>query len=123
MRFAAPAGFLAATATFLAYYVAGTEPGLTLLEEQTTAVMVLTFIGFAVLTIVASPLTPLRLGLIWTMVALFVLALVWPVSQRFFALDPPPLVVWLAGIGIAGITWSFARVFVPGEQPVGPGGR
>jgi magnesium-transporting ATPase (P-type) len=123
MRFAAPAGFLAATATFLAYYVAGTEPGITLLEEQTTAVIVLTFVGFAVLTIVASPLTPLRLGLIWAMVALFVLALVWPVSQEFFALDPPPLVVWLAGLGIAGLTWSFARVFVPGEQPVGPGGR
>ena len=123
LRFAAPAGFLAATATFLAYYVAGTEPGITLAEEQTTAVMVLTFIGFAVLTIVAAPLTPLRLGLIWGMAALFVLALVLPASKQFFALDPPPLVVWLAGIGIGGITWSFARLFVPGEQPVGPGGR
>ena len=123
LRFAAPAGFLAATATFLAYYVAGTEPGITLLEEQTTAVMVLTFIGFAVLSIVAAPLTPWRLGLVWGMAALFVVALVWPPSQSFFALDPPPLVVWLAGIGIAGITWSFARLSVPGEEPVGPGGR
>jgi cation-transporting ATPase E len=123
LRFAAPAGFLAATATFLAYYVAGTEPGITLREEQTTAVMVLTFIGFAVLSIVAAPLTPLRLGLVWGMAGLFVLALALPASQEFFALDPPPLVVWLAGIGIAGITWSFARLSVPGEEPVGPGGR
>ena len=123
LRFAVPAGTLAATATFLAYYVAGTEPGISLAEEQTTAVMVLTFIGFAVLTIVAAPLTPLRLGLVWGMASVFVLALVLPATQEFFALDPPPLVVWLAGIGIAGITWSFARLFVPGEEPVGPGGR
>ena len=39
------------------------------------------------------------------------------------ALDPPPLIVWLAGIGIAAIVWSFARLFVPipraGRPPVG----
>jgi cation-transporting ATPase E len=122
LRFAAPAGFLAATATFIAYRVAAQEPGITLAQEQTTAVMVLTFIGFAVLTIVASPLTPWRLGLVWSMAGLFVLAIVLPVSRTFFALDPPPPIVWLAGIGIAGIVWSFARLFVPGEQPVGPGG-
>ena len=122
LRFAAPAGALAATATLLAYYVAGQEPGITLLEEQTTAVMVLTFIGFAVLTIVAAPLTPWRLGLVWSMAGLFVLTILLPFTKEFFALDPPPLVVWLAGIGIAGIVWSFARLFVPGEQPVGTGG-
>jgi cation-transporting ATPase E len=119
LRFAVPAGVLAATATFLAYYVAGQEPGITLVEEQTTAVMVLTFIGLAVLSIVAAPLTPLRLGLVWSMAGLFVLAFLLPASREFFALDPPPLIVWLAGIGIAGIVWSFARLFVPGEQPVG----
>ncbi len=120
LRFATPAGMLAATATFLAYSLAGEEQGLTLMEEQTTAVMVLAFIGFAVLTIVAAPLTPWRLGLVWAMAGIFVLALVLPISREFFALDPPPLIVWLAGIGIAGIAWSFARLFVPGEQPIGP---
>jgi cation-transporting P-type ATPase E len=119
LRFAVPAGVLAATATFLAYYVAGQEPGVTLVEEQTTAVMVLTFIGLGVLSIVAAPLTPWRLGLVWGMAGLFVVAFLLPASRTFFALDPPPLIVWLAGIGIAGIVWSFARLFVPGEQPVG----
>jgi hypothetical protein len=83
---------------------------------------VLTWIGFLVLTILAAPLTRWRLLLVWSMAALFVVALVWPPSQTFFALDPPPLIVWLAGFGIAAIVWSFARLFVPGEQPVGPRG-
>ena len=121
LRFATPAGMLAAMATFLAYSLAGEEPGLTLMEEQTTAVMVLAFIGFAVLTIVAAPLTPWRLGLVWSMAGMFVLALILADQPEFFALEPPPLIVWLAGIGIAGIAWSFARLFVPGEQPMGPG--
>lgn len=40
-----------------------------------------------------------------------------PASQTFFALELPPLVVWLAGIGIAALTWFFARLFVPTVQP------
>jgi len=28
--------------------------------------------------------------------------------------------VWLAAFGIAAIVWSFARLFVPGERPIGP---
>jgi hypothetical protein len=37
----------------------------------------------------------------------------------FFALNVPPTIVWLAGLGIAGLTWSTARLFVPEERPVG----
>jgi Na+/pantothenate symporter len=58
--------------------------------------------------------------LIWSMAGLFVVTLVLPATQTFFALQPPPLIVWLAGFGIAALVWSFARLFVPGEQPVGP---
>jgi cation-transporting ATPase E len=123
LRFAIPTGTLAAIATLLAYSLARDEPGVTLVQAQTTAVMVLTWIGFLVLSIIAAPLSRWRLLLIWSMAALFVIALVWPPSQTFFALDPPPLIVWLAGFGIAAIVWSFARLFVPGELPVGPRAR
>jgi cation-transporting ATPase E len=123
LRFAIPTGTLAAIATLLAYRLAANEPGVTLLEAQTTAVMVLTWIGFLVLSILSAPLTRSRLMLIWSMAALFVIALVWPPSATFFALDDPPVIVWLAGFGIAAIVWSFARLFVPGEQPVGPRNR
>lgn len=123
LRFAIPTGTLAAIATLLAYQLALNEPGVTLEQAQTTAVMVLTWIGFLVLTILSAPLTRARLGLIWSMAGLFVFVLVWGPTQTFFALDDPPLVVWLAGFGIASIVWSFARLFVPGAQPVGPRNR
>ncbi len=123
LRFAIPTGTLAAVATLLAYTLARREAGVTLVQAQTTALMVLTWIGFLVLSILAAPLSRPRLTLIWSMAALFVVAMSWGPSQAFFALDDPPLIVWLAGFGIAAIVWSFARLFVPGEQPVGPRAR
>ncbi len=123
LRFAIPTGTLASIATLLAYWLAREEPGVTLMEAQTTAVMVLTWIGLLVLTILSAPLTRARLALIWSMAGMFVVALTWGPTQEFFALDPPPLIVWLAGFGIAAIVWSFARLFVPGEAPVGPRAR
>ena len=120
LRFAIPTGTLAAIATILAYRLALQYPGVSLEQAQTTAVMVLTFIGLLVLTILSAPLTRLRTALIWSMAGLFLLVLNLPATQTFFALDPPPLIVWLAGFGIAAIVWSFARLFVPGERPIGP---
>jgi cation-transporting ATPase E len=119
-RFALPAGALAAIATFLAYSIVRRQAGVSLIEAQTTAVMVLTWIGLLVLSIIAAPLNRARLLLIWSMAGLFLVTLLVPATQRFFALRPPDDLVWLAALGIAAIVWSFARLFVPGEQPIGP---
>jgi cation-transporting ATPase E len=119
LRFTIPAGFLAATATFLGYTLATREPGVTTLEAQTTAVMTLMWVGLLVLSIVAAPLNTWRLILVWSMGVAAVLAFVIPATQTFFALDPPPPTVWLASIGIAALTWTFARFFVPEERPIG----
>jgi cation-transporting ATPase E len=119
LRFTIPTGILAATATFLGYRLATHEPGVTTIQAQTTAVMTLTFVGLLVLSIVAAPLNGWRLALVWAMGVLAVLAFVLPATQTFFALDPPPLTVWLASIGIAALTWTLARFFVPEERPVG----
>ncbi len=121
LRFTIPAGTLAAIATFLGYVLAKQEPGVSLAEAQTAATMVLVFIGFLVLTVIASPLTTWRLALVWAMPALFALVMAIPAAREFFALYPPPLIVWLAGFGIAAIVWSFARLFLPPERPVGTG--
>jgi magnesium-transporting ATPase (P-type) len=119
LRFAIPTGTLAAIATFLAYTLARNASGVSLMEARTAAVMTLTWIGLLVLSIVAAPLTPSRLALVWGMGGLATLTFVLPATQSFFALDPPPPTIWLAGIGIAALTWSFARLFVPEERPVG----
>jgi cation-transporting ATPase E len=119
-RFALPAGTLAAIATFLAYAIVRRQPGVDLIQARTAAVMVLTWIGLLVLSIIAAPLDRPRLLLIWSMAALFVVCVTLPATQKFFALESPDDLVWLAAFGIAAIVWSFARLFVPGEQPVGP---
>ena len=80
----------------------------------------LTWIGLLVLSIIAAPLSRTRLALIWSMAGLFLLALLLPVTQTFFALEPPDDILWLAAFGIAAIVWSFARLFVPGDRPIGP---
>ena len=121
LRFTIPAGTLAAVATFLGYVLAKNEPGISLAEAQTAATMVLVFIGFLILTVIASPLTTWRLALVWAMPALFALVMAIPAAREFFALYPPPLIVWLAALGIAAIVWSFARLFLPPERPVGTG--
>jgi magnesium-transporting ATPase (P-type) len=121
LRFTIPAGALAAIATFLAYVLAREEPGVTLAQARTTATMVLLWIGFLVLSAIAAPLTSWRLALVWAMPAMFALVFAVPAAREFFALYPPPLIVWLAAFGIAAIVWSFARLFLPPERPVGPG--
>jgi len=121
LRFTIPAGALAAVATFLGYVLAEREPGVTLAEAQTAGTMVLLYIGFLVLSIIAAPLTTWRLALVWAMPALFGLTMAIPAAREFFALYPPPLIVWLAAFGIAALVWSSARLFLPPERPVGPG--
>jgi len=118
-RFAVPAGALAAIATFLAYAMARSESGVTLVQARTTAVMVLTWIGLLVLSIVAAPLKGWRMALVWTMAGLFVASLTLPGLKDYFLLSLPKPIVWLAGFGIAALVWSFARLFVPEERPVG----
>jgi cation-transporting ATPase E len=121
VRFAVPTGALAALATFLAYALANAEPGVSLAGARTTAVMVLTWVGLLVLSIVATPLKGWRLGLVGAMAGLFLLVMVLPQTRDFFSLQVPKLIVWLAGMGIAAIVWSFARLFVPASRPVGDG--
>jgi cation-transporting ATPase E len=123
LRFTVPAGTLAAVATFLAYELAGDEPGVSLVQARTAATMVLCWIGFLILSVIAAPLSRPRLLLVWSMAAAFVVALLLPETRAFFALRPPPLIVWLAGFGIAALVWSLARLFLPSERPVGPGAR
>jgi cation-transporting ATPase E len=104
----------------LAYGLARQEPGLSLQQERTTAVMTLLWIGLAVLSVVATPLTGWRLAMVGAMAGAFPVLMLVPSAREFFALHAPPLIVWLAAIGIAAIVWSFARFFVSADQAPRP---
>ena len=102
-RFAIPAGVLASAATFSGYALARTEPGIELIEERTTAVIVLFLVASWVLMILARPLNPQRVGLLAALFAAFIIALSVPGIRQFFELDLPPLVVIMAAVGVAAV--------------------
>lgn len=102
-------------ATFLGYRLAANEPGVTTLQAQTTAVMTLTWVGLLVLSIVAAPLNRWRLALVGA----------GPSSRsscrsrRRSSRSIRAADRGLASIGMAALTWTFARFFVPEERPIG----
>jgi cation-transporting ATPase E len=117
LRFAVPTGIVAGVATLVAYRFALEVAGVSLAQGRTAAVLTLTWVGFAVLAVVAAPLTAWRVALLWGLAGLFVAIVALPATREFFALVLPPPVVWLAGIGIAAIAWWVAQAFVPHERP------
>jgi len=100
-RFAIPAGTVAATATFAGYALAGRQPGVRLVEERTTAVIVLFLIGLWVLGILARPLNGWKVALIGSMSVAFLVTLATPGVREFFDLRLPSAVVAFAGVGLA----------------------
>jgi cation-transporting ATPase E len=120
LRFAIPTGIVAGVATLVAYRFAIEVAGVSLAQGRTAAVLTLTWVGFAVLAVVAAPLTAWRVALLWGLAGLFVAIVALPATREFFALVLPPPIVWLAGIGIAAIAWWVAQAFVPNARPPEP---
>jgi cation-transporting ATPase E len=101
LRFAGPAGVVAATATFGAYAVAANRGGTSLAVDRTTATIVLLAVGLEVLVFLARPLTPLRRLLVGAMAGAFVAMLVLPPLREFFALTLPAWPVLAASLAVA----------------------
>ena len=125
LRFALPAGAVAATATFIAYALARQEGSLSKAEARTTATLVLFAVAIQVLVLLARPLTPLRRVLISTMVGAFGLALAVPATRTFFALDLPDRLVVAEALGVAAIAmfvldagWALAALIGRHRTPV-----
>lgn len=102
-RFGIPAGVVAAAATFGAFAVAGQQPGVDIVAQRTSAVIVLFLVALWVLLLLARPLTEPKAALLGAMAVAFLLALGAPAGREFFDLTLPPLVVTLAIIGVAAI--------------------
>jgi len=120
LRFALPAGLLAATATFAGYYITRLLPDVGIDEARTTATIVLLAVGLLILTRLAQPLNRTRRLLIAAMAAAMILAVVLPMPRAFFALNPPPPIVVLAAIGVAAISERLLRVDLRVRTTFGP---
>ena len=102
-RFAIPAGAIAAIATFTGYAIAGEQPGVTLIEERTCAVIVLFAVASWILVILSRPLNDARAALLAAIAAAFAVALATPGIREFFDLQLPSLIVSLATVGVAAL--------------------
>lgn len=91
VRIALPAGFICAAASFAAYAATGFFFGSDLEQARTAATITLFCVTLWVLIDVARPLRPWKVGLVASMVVLFVLAFVIPFGRKFFLLEIPQL--------------------------------
>ncbi|MFJ2831287.1 HAD-IC family P-type ATPase [Streptomyces sp. NPDC087263] len=105
MRYSIPGGVIAAVATFVSYLIARhhyTGTG-ALAAETSAATLTLFLISMWVLAIVARPYTWWRITLVATMGGAFLLVLVVPWLQNFFALKLVGVTMpWIA-VGIAAV--------------------
>jgi len=90
LRFAAPAGLVAAAATLTGYAVALEVENLSRDESRTTATIVLVTVGLFTLARLARPLVSWRLGLVAAMAGAVVAVMLLPAGREFFALELPP---------------------------------
>ncbi|EFL32986.1 integral membrane ATPase [Streptomyces viridochromogenes DSM 40736] len=105
MRYSIPGGVVAAAATFVTYLIARehyTGPG-ALDAETSVATLTLFLISMWVLAIIARPYTWWRLGLVASMGGAFLVVLMVPSLQHFFALKLVGVTLPWAGVGVAAV--------------------
>jgi cation-transporting ATPase E len=117
LRFAVPAGVVAAAATLGAYGVARAE-GVSLTQSRTTALLVLFAVGLWVLVILARPLTGPRGLLALGMAAAFAFVMAVPGLRTFFDLQIPAQEVLLTACAIAAGAALVLRVAMRLVDPV-----
>jgi cation-transporting P-type ATPase E len=114
LRFAIPAGAIAAAAAFAAFAVARFND-LPLVQQRTGATVVMLMMSLCVLVILASPLTWRRTLLVALMIAGFVLLFPIPSVRDFYALKLPndvlveTLIIGFAGVAVLGGGWELSR--------------
>ncbi|MEU1573737.1 HAD-IC family P-type ATPase [Streptomyces collinus] len=105
MRYAIPGGAVAAVATFATYLLARehyTGPG-ALDAETSAATLTLFLISMWVLAIIARPYTWWRIALVASMAGAFLVVLVVPWLQHFFALKLVGMTMPWTAVGIAAV--------------------
>ncbi|HET6860792.1 MAG TPA: HAD-IC family P-type ATPase [Streptomyces sp.] len=105
MRYAIPSGIIAATATFCTYLLARSHysgPD-ALAAETSAATLALFLVSIWVLAIIARPYTLWRVGLVAAMSLGFLIVLVVPWLQDFFALKLVGTTMPWAAVGIAAV--------------------
>jgi cation-transporting ATPase E len=112
IRFAIPAGVIAAAAALAVYFYAREIADTTLTDARSAATITLLAVGLLLLLRLTRTLPPWRWILVGSMAAGIVLVLGIPVAAEFFDLDYPPETVWEA-MGVTVLLAAIAVRFVP----------
>jgi len=113
VRFAVPAGLVAAVASLVVYAAALRDEGLSLVEARTATTITLLGVGLAILLQLTRSLPPWRWVLVGAMGASILVVLTVPFLSEFFELDMPSGSTWAviaAVVLIAGIAVRFIPV-------------
>lgn len=113
VRFAVPAGLVAAVASLVVYAAALRDEGLSLVEARTATTITLLGVGLAILLQLTRSLPPWRWALVGVMGASILVVLTVPFLSEFFELDMPSGSTWAviaAVVVVAGIAVRFIPV-------------
>jgi hypothetical protein len=121
VRFAIPAGAIAAVASLTVYLVGRANSDTSLVEARSAATITLLGVGLAILLRLTRSLPPWRWALVGAMAAAIMAVLSIPWLSKLFDLDQPPPLTWafMAAVILAA---AAALHFVPvtadgGEVP------
>ncbi|WP_235025919.1 HAD-IC family P-type ATPase [Caballeronia arationis] len=106
LRFAVPAGVLAAISTFASYSITLSYLGGTLDQARSASATVLFGVTLWILALLARPLTLLRVTLVAAMAATFAAVAALPPLRGFFVLETLPLRIWLGAAVVAVLACS-----------------
>ena len=112
VRFAIPAGVIAAAAALTVYFYAREVADTSLTDARSAATITLLAVGLILLLRLTRTLPPWRWILVGSMAAAIVLVLGIPFAAEFFDLDYPPETVWEA-MGATVLVAAIAVQFVP----------
>jgi cation-transporting ATPase E len=123
LRFAIPAGIVAATAAMVSYAIARNVEDVNTTEARTCATVTLLIVGLWVLNLLARPITMWRALLFGAMAGAFAIILAVPAFRDFFALDLPGGPATVAAFVVAAIAGAVLEVGwrVRGPRPDGAG--
>ncbi len=112
VRFAVPAGVIAAAAALSVYFYARGPADVSLTDARSTATVTLLGVGLLLLLRLTRTLPPWRWILVGAMGAGVLVVLAVPVAAEFFDLNHPPRSVWGA-MALALVVAAVAIQFVP----------
>jgi magnesium-transporting ATPase (P-type) len=130
VRFAVPAGVIAAIASLVVYFLTLTGPGAdSIVEARSATTIALLGVGLGILLHLTRSLPPWRWVLVSAMAASVLVVLAVPALSEFFKLDTPDRATWiviLVTVMVASLAVRFIPVTADSPHPVpgagaGPG--